>query len=83
MSSDDEVARLRVRIGELEDRLDFLYKRLGVEYVESRSGIDPQIVEFLKKRNKIQAIKRYQELYNSGLAEAKKAVDDIEARLSL
>jgi hypothetical protein len=81
MSSDDEVARLRIRINELEDRLNFLYKRLGIEYIENMNRIDPTIIELIKTRRKIEAIKRYRELYNTGLAEAKNAVDDIEARL--
>jgi ribosomal protein L7/L12 len=40
-------------------------------------------VEMLKKGNKIEAIKIYREIYNCGLAEAKQAVEGIEARLGL
>ncbi|MDP1547131.1 MAG: hypothetical protein Q8L87_14040 [Anaerolineales bacterium] len=81
--SDEEITRLRVRIGELEARLDFLYKRLNIEYNDNPNSIDPKIIELIKRRNKIEAIKVYRETHNVGLAEAKSAIDDLEARLGL
>ena len=42
-----------------------------------------RVVDILKKGTKIEAIKIYREIYNCGLAEAKQAVDAIEARLGL
>jgi len=42
---------------------------------------DARVIDMLKKGNKIEAIKIYREIYNCGLAEAKQAVDNLEARL--
>jgi ribosomal protein L7/L12 len=42
-----------------------------------------ELLNSSKGRNKIEAIKIYRELYNTGLAEAKNAIDDLEARLGL
>lgn len=83
MSTDYELNSLRARIVELESRLDFLYKRLGIEYSENPNAIDPHMIDLLKRGNKIEAIKIYRELTNTGLAEAKQAVDRIEASLGL
>ena len=83
MITESEILGLRSRITELENRLDFLYARLGITYVTEQSGTDSRIVDALKKGNKIEAIKIYRELYNVGLAEAKKAVDDMETRFGL
>jgi len=44
---------------------------------------DAKVIDMLKKGNKIEAIKIYREIYDVGLAEAKQAVDRIEARLGL
>ncbi|MBI3151984.1 MAG: ribosomal protein L7/L12 [Chloroflexi bacterium] len=83
MPTEQDIIALRSRVAELERRLDFLYKKLGIEYIDNPSSIDSRIIEFLKRGNKIEAIKIYRELTNTGLAEAKQAVDSIEARLGL
>lgn len=81
--SDEEITRLRIRIAELEDRIEFLYKNLGVEYIENPRMADAKLIELIKQGNKIEAIKVHRDLYNTGLAEAKSAIDDLEARLGL
>ena len=83
MSTEADLIALRARVAELEDRLQYLYKRLNIEYAAEPSLVSPRIIEFLKKGNKIEAIKVYREIHNVGLAEAKNAVDGIEARLGL
>ena len=81
MSPESEILALRARIAELESRVDFLYRHLGIAYVQDTSMGDARVVDMLKKGNKIEAIKIYREIYNCGLAEAKQAVDGMEARL--
>jgi ribosomal protein L7/L12 len=81
--SDEEIARLRVRVAELEARIDFLYKKLGIEYIDNPRMANAKVEELVKNGNKIEAIKIYRELYNAGLAEAKNAIDDLETRLGL
>ncbi|MBL8062961.1 MAG: hypothetical protein JNK32_08090 [Anaerolineales bacterium] len=81
MSAEQELITLRARIVDLEARLDFLYKRLGIEYSDTPNAIDPRIIDLLRRGNKIEAIKIYRELTNTGLAEAKAAIDRIDAGL--
>lgn len=83
MAAESEILVLRARIAELESRVEFLYRHLGITYVENTSIGDTKVIDMLKKGNKIEAIKIYREIYNCGLAEAKKAVDEIESRLGL
>jgi ribosomal protein L7/L12 len=80
MVTEAEMQLLRSRINELEDRLNFLYRRLNIEYADPNSNpsLSPQIQEALRRGNKIEAIKIYRELTGVGLAEAKQAIDQAE-----
>ena len=81
MVTETEVLQLRSRINELEDRLKFLYRHLGVAYESDSSASpinNPQIQEALRRGNKIEAIKIYRELTGVGLAEAKEAIERAE-----
>jgi ribosomal protein L7/L12 len=80
MTAESEILALRARVAELESRVDFLYKHLGVTAVRDIGMADTRVVEVLKRGNKIEAIKIYREIYNCGLAEAKQAVDGMESR---
>ncbi len=87
MPTEAEFLLLQSRVRELEDKLQFLYHRLNIDYAnaspDSDPALSPQIRDALRRRDKIGAIKIYRELTNVGLAEAKKAVDEIESRLGL
>lgn len=83
MLTDQDIMTLRRRVADLENRIEFLYRKLNMEYVEEPSLIDPKIVELLRKGNKIEAIKVYREVNDVGLAEAKQAVEEYQARLGL
>ena len=81
MVTETEVQQLRSRINELEDRLKFLYQRLGIDYAMDPNGnsiLSPQIQAALRSGNKIEAIKLYRELTGVGLAEAKDVIDKAE-----
>ena len=78
---EQDLMSLRARVAELEDRLDFLYKRLGIQYSSGSSGVDPRILDAIQRGNKIEAIKIYREITNLGLAEAKAFIDQVEAGL--
>lgn len=76
-----EINLLRSRIVHLEAQVEFLYRHLGVKYVENNSpDDDPRIIDALRKNNMIEAIKLYREINDIGLAEAKAAVEAIRAR---
>jgi len=86
MSSEEqrEIHTLKSRISRLEAQVDYLYKHLGVTFVEDvHSSDDPLVIEALRTRNMIEAIKIYRERHGGGLAEAKMAVEEIQARLGL
>jgi ribosomal protein L7/L12 len=80
MVTEAEIQLLKSRINELEDKLQFLYRRLNIEYADPNSDpiLSPQIQDALRRGNKIEAIKLYRELTSVGLAEAKQAIDRAE-----
>jgi len=81
MITETEIQQIRSRVNELEDRLKFLYRRLGIDYNTDPNADpinSPQIQVALQSGNKIEAIKIYRELTGVGLAEAKEAIDKAE-----
>ena len=79
-----EIQILRSRVSRLEAEMEFLFRHFALTFVENASpGDDPRVIEALKKKNLIEAIKIYREMTNSGLAEAKKAVEEIQRRRGL
>ena len=80
MITETDIIALKAKIGELEDRLKFIYRRLNLDYVDPNSDpvLAPQVQEALRRGNKIEAIKIYRELTGTGLAEAKNAIDRAE-----
>lgn len=81
MSAEQDIIALRSRVAELERKLDFIYRRMGIEYFDDPGMVDSQIISLLKKGNKLEAIKVYRELTNADLADAKRAVEKIEANV--
>jgi len=83
MSTEQEVISLRARVAELEERVEFLYRHLGVAYSTNPNQTDPRVIDALQQSNIIEAIKVYREIHGVGLAEAKQAVERIKAALLL
>ena len=83
MTTEQELVTLRGRVSDLENRIQFIYKKLNIEYVEEPSLGNPQIAEILRMGNKIESIKVYRETNNVSLIEAKQAMEEMEARLGL
>jgi hypothetical protein len=81
MSTEQDLINLRVRVAELEVKLDFLYRKLGIEYVNNPGMADSRIIDLLKKGNKLEAIKVYRDLTNADLVDAKREVEKIEASI--
>ncbi|HNB41149.1 MAG TPA: hypothetical protein PLG52_06595 [Anaerolineales bacterium] len=79
MSAENDIIALRSRVAELERKLDFIYRRMGIEYIDDPGMVDSQIISLLKAGNKLEAIKVYRELTNADLLDAKRAVEKIEA----
>ena len=81
MITETDIQLLRSRVNELEDRLKFIYQKLGIDYATDPNANpinSPQILAALRSGNKIEAIKIYRELTDVGLAEAKDAIEKAE-----
>jgi ribosomal protein L7/L12 len=80
MPTKTEFLALKSRVNELEERLQFLYRRLNIDYLDPNSdpALAPQVEDALRRGNKIEAIKIYRELTGLGLAEANQAIDRAE-----
>jgi hypothetical protein len=72
---------LERRIARLEAKTDTLVSEPGAAPQPSAPDEQEEIIALLRAGHKIQAIKRYREMTDLGLKEAKDAVDAIEARL--
>jgi len=80
----DEQQRIRVLEGALallERKVDFLMNKLGVAYVDAQPPGHAEVIALLQAGEMIPAIKRYRELTGASLAEAKNAVEALDAEL--
>ena len=76
------ISKLELKVVELQAKLEFVMRHLGVQYVPP--AIPPGmsiVVACLKEGDMIGAIKAYRQVTGVGLAAAKKAVEELEATL--
>ena len=79
-----QIYELKSRLFKLEAQVDFLYKHLGVTFVEDiHASDDPDVVKALRAGNVLDAIKAYRLKTDAGLEEAKIAVEEIRSRLGI
>lgn len=79
-----EISLLKGRVSRLEARLEFIYKHLGVTFVEdTHLTDDPKVIAALKANNLLEAIKSYRAATDASLDEAKSAVEEMRARLGI
>ena len=79
-----EISVLKGRVSRLEARLEFLYKHLGVTFIEdSRPTDDPKIIAALKANNILEAIRLYRMATNASLEAAKAGIEEMRARLGI
>jgi len=85
MSIETELAALRGRGARLEAQIELLYQHLGLTFGEDQSLADEDgpVIDALHTGNLIEAIKVYRQIHDVGLAEAKSAMENIQARLSI
>ena len=80
----EEIALLKGRVNRLEARLEFLYRHLGVTFVEDlHAGDNPQVIAALKTNNILEAIKLYRMATNASLEQAKFAIEEMRGRLGI
>ncbi|GAA1145594.1 ribosomal protein L7/L12 [Ornithinicoccus hortensis] len=83
-SNDDETAALRRRVAILERQVAALAQHVGLDQLPDQPGVPhgaDEVVQLLRQDKKIAAVKAYREATGEGLAEAKRAVEDIERSL--
>ena len=83
MQGDFEYGQLHARVLELEKKLDFLCKHLGVEYVGDVSDEDRPVADALISGGDLEAIRVYRQIHLVDHVTAKQAVETIEAQLGL
>ncbi len=78
------IIALQVKVGELERKLNFVMEHLKLEY-KDEPGIAAleEAAHWLKKGNKVEAIKVYRSLTGKGLKESKDAVDALASKLGV
>lgn len=73
-------ARYRAEIRRLEQKIDFLYRKLEINYSKEQAASLPgQVRDLATSGNKIEAIKAYREATGADLAASKQAVDVMAA----
>lgn len=83
-SNDDETAALRRRVAILERQVATLAQHVGLDQLPDQPGVPPgadEVVHLLRQNKKIAAVKAYREATGEGLAESKRAVEEIERSL--
>jgi hypothetical protein len=70
------------QVGLLERKVDFLLKHLGLTYVDTRPPPD-EIERLIIERDLIGAIRLYEKTHKVGLLDAKRAVEEMKAKLGL
>ena len=61
-------------------KVSFVSNDASEEEIQNLEHIDSQIIDFLHRGHKINAIKRYREITGSGLKESKEFIDDLISR---
>ena len=80
----EEITILKSRVSRLEARLEFLYRHLGVNFIEDvHAGDNPQVIAALKANNMLEAIKLYRMATNSSLEQAKFDIEEMRGRLGI
>jgi hypothetical protein len=73
---------LTLDVGLLHRKVDFLFRHLNVAFQDVRPPPN-EIEQLLIASDRLGAMKLYQQKFNVGLAEAKRAVDEMAAKLGL
>jgi ribosomal protein L7/L12 len=79
MATEDDLQRIHERLRAIESNLRRALQQVNLEWMEptAAEGVPEDVIELAKRGDKIDAIKRYREHTDAGLAEAKEIVDRI------
>ncbi len=82
MDESARISALQLKVAELERNLNFVMRQLKLEYTDD--PLSPALTEaadWLRKGNKMEAIKAYQHSTGAGLKESKDTVEALEKKL--
>ena len=75
---------LKGRVSRLEAHLEFIYRHLGISFIDDPQPDDnPKVIEALKANNMLEAIKQYRIATNTSLEAAKLAIEEMRSRLGI
>jgi hypothetical protein len=74
-----DILRRLSAFSRLDTKLDLLLKQAGIEY-DPYTNLPLDVVDAVKRGNKIGAIKRYRERTGVGLKEAKDLIEEVQRR---
>jgi ribosomal protein L7/L12 len=78
---DADVSALAARVRLLERKIDMIMQHLGLQYTDDVSKeVPPDVIDWVRRGNIIEAIKAYREYSGLGLKEAKDVIDELTAR---
>ena len=80
---DQEMSNVATRLAQLETKVDFLLRQLGIDPATITPPPEDLISEALRAGNRVQAIKIYRELHGGGIREAKEAVEALRTEMGL
>lgn len=89
MPSDaEDIAALKAEVARLTGLVNGLFRHLGIGQAQAQTllsadGAPEPVLDALRNRTKIEAIKLYRESTGVGLAEAKAAVEDLARQYGL
>lgn len=89
MSDAERITALERRVAELEGQLTMVWDMLESKFAPPTPppppdpSTDAELLDGLRRGNKIAAIKRYRELTGAGLSASKDAVEALAARLGI
>jgi hypothetical protein len=73
---------LQFQVGLLDRKVDFLIKHLGITYVDSRPPPD-EIGRLIIGGDVLGAVRLYEKTHKVNLVDAKRAVEEVKAKLGL
>jgi ribosomal protein L7/L12 len=77
--AESQVIKLNQRVATLEHQVEFLMKHLGVKYDGAPdAGVSPEVMELVRRGDKLRAINAFREETGVGLKEAKEFIESLE-----
>ena len=75
---DREITEIKARLEKIESRLGFLFRTLGITTQEAPEWkASPELLELVRKGDKIAAIKAFRAETGASLSDAKKFIDSL------